>query len=42
KGYPCEEHKVITNDGYILGIFRIRHGRNSSSLTGRPVLLQHG
>ncbi|CAF1055025.1 unnamed protein product [Rotaria sordida] len=41
KGYPCEEHKVITNDGYILGVFRIPHGRNSSS-TGRPVLLQHG
>ena len=44
KGYPCEEHKVITKDGYILGIFRISHGRNasSSSTPGRPVLLQHG
>jgi pimeloyl-ACP methyl ester carboxylesterase len=43
KGYPCEEHKVLTNDGYILGIFRISHGRNtSSSSPGRPVLLQHG
>ena len=41
KGYPCEEHKVITNDGYILGVFRIPHGRNSS-IPGRPVLLQHG
>ena len=41
KGYPCEEHKVITNDGYILGIFRIPHGRNST-ISGRPVLLQHG
>ena len=41
KGYPCEEHKVITQDGYILGIFRIPHGRNTSK-AGRPVLLQHG
>ncbi|UJR20978.1 hypothetical protein I4U23_024084 [Adineta vaga] len=44
KGYPCEEHKVITEDGYILGVFRIPYGRNGSSSTslGRPVLLQHG
>jgi pimeloyl-ACP methyl ester carboxylesterase len=43
KGYPCEEHKVTTKDGYILGVFRIPYGRNStSSLPGRPVLLQHG
>jgi pimeloyl-ACP methyl ester carboxylesterase len=44
KGYPCEEHKVLTNDGYILGVFRISHGRNASSSAtpGRPVLLQHG
>jgi pimeloyl-ACP methyl ester carboxylesterase len=41
KGYPCEEHKVITNDGYILGVFRIPYGRNPSK-PGRPVLLQHG
>ena len=41
KGYPCEEHKVITKDGYILGVFRIPYGRNSSK-PGRPVLLQHG
>ncbi|CAF1023281.1 unnamed protein product [Adineta ricciae] len=41
KGYPCEEHKVITKDGYILGVFRLPHGRNSSFI-GRPVFLQHG
>ncbi|CAF4385975.1 unnamed protein product, partial [Rotaria socialis] len=43
KGYPWEEHKVTTADGYILGVFRIPHGQNASSTTpGRPVLLQHG
>jgi pimeloyl-ACP methyl ester carboxylesterase len=43
KGYPCERHRVITADGYILGVFRIPYGRNkSASSPGRPVLLQHG
>jgi pimeloyl-ACP methyl ester carboxylesterase len=43
KGYVCEEHKVITPDGYILGVYRIPHGQNSSSSKpGKPVLLQHG
>ena len=41
KGYPCEEHRVFTSDGYILGVFRLPHGRNSTT-SGRPVLLQHG
>ena len=44
KGYPCENHRVITQDGYILGLFRIPYGRNSTRLLGsnKPVLLQHG
>jgi pimeloyl-ACP methyl ester carboxylesterase len=41
KGYPCEQHKVITKDGYILGVYRIPHGRGTTK-PGRPVLLQHG
>jgi len=35
KGYPCEEHYVTTQDGYILGVFRMPN-------KGPPVFLQHG
>lgn len=42
KGYPCETHHVVTQDGYILTIFRIPHGKNDYSGTRPPVLLQHG
>jgi pimeloyl-ACP methyl ester carboxylesterase len=41
KGYPCEVHRVVTRDGYILTAFRIPHGRENRTL-GRPVLLFHG
>jgi len=42
-GYPCVEHKVKTEDGYILAIQRIQHGK-AGFKTGKypPVFLQHG
>ncbi|XP_060063489.1 lysosomal acid lipase/cholesteryl ester hydrolase-like [Ylistrum balloti] len=48
KGYPCEEHEVTTDDGFILGLQRIPHGRLESQKVYYPVedqpvvLLQHG
>ncbi|KAK8785932.1 hypothetical protein V5799_007702 [Amblyomma americanum] len=49
KGYPVEEHEVRTEDGYLLRIQRIPHGRLNDAeptvyATGEktPVLLMHG
>ncbi|KAM3697104.1 hypothetical protein ACJW30_06G087900 [Castanea mollissima] len=43
KGYVCEEHKVTTKDGYILGMQRIPVGRTNKTTANRPpILLQHG
>ncbi|XP_076981463.1 lipase member K isoform X2 [Tamandua tetradactyla] len=43
-GYPYENYDVVTKDGYVLGIYRIPHGRGCSKTTGqKPVVyLQHG
>lgn len=44
-GYPCEIHKVITPDGYILEMHRIPHGRDKNTVydpNSIPVLLMHG
>lgn len=43
-GYPAEQYNVITEDGYIINIQRIPHGRQKSySADPKPVILvQHG
>ncbi|CAN6574204.1 unnamed protein product [Malus baccata var. baccata] len=43
QGYTCQEHKVTTEDGYILGLQRIPMGRSGDETPNKkPVLLQHG
>ena len=39
-GYPSEEHEVVTEDGYVLTLHRIPHGRQPSAFEKeRPVVL---
>ncbi|CAK1590786.1 unnamed protein product [Parnassius mnemosyne] len=42
-GYKSEEHTVITEDGYVLTLFRIPKGKNCHFTVQRtPVLIMHG
>lgn len=42
-GYPSEAHTISTDDGYLLTMHRIPHGRKSAYNSSRiPVFLQHG
>ena len=41
-GYPVETHQCVTEDGYMLTLHRIPHGRNNGrNETKPPVYLQH-
>ncbi|XP_044763221.1 lipase 1-like isoform X2 [Coccinella septempunctata] len=41
-GYPVETHEIKTDDGYLLTIFRLPHGKNGSGVNPRPILMMHG
>lgn len=39
-GYPAEQHNIITDDGYILKIFRIPQSPNATNNAGKkPIIL---
>ncbi|GMR60070.1 hypothetical protein PMAYCL1PPCAC_30265, partial [Pristionchus mayeri] len=40
--YPFDEYVTQTEDGYLIKLFRIKHGRSSSDSVGAPFLLAHG
>jgi len=43
RGYPCETHSVVTEDGYILNMHRIPWGKDGKTAGVRPAVnLQHG
>ncbi|XP_061708425.1 lipase 3-like [Cydia pomonella] len=42
QGYPAELHQVTTNDGYVLSLHRIPHGRDASPGPRPVVFVMHG
>lgn len=40
-GYICEIHHIVTNDGYILEVFRISYNENPTPMK-LPILMVHG
>lgn len=40
-GYVAEEHSVVTEDGYVLTVFRI-NSKNCNQIRKPPVILMHG
>jgi gastric triacylglycerol lipase len=40
--YPVQIHKVITEDGYILTVFRIQRKGSQIQAGLKPIILQHG
>lgn len=41
-GYPAEFHQATTEDGFVLGLFRIPGGRGSTSTNRKVAVVQHG
>ncbi|KPJ02998.1 Lipase member K [Papilio xuthus] len=41
-GYPAEEHRLHTQDGYILTLFRMAGAKGGSIFRAPPVILMHG
>ncbi|XP_047985167.1 lipase 3-like [Leguminivora glycinivorella] len=42
QGYSAELHRVVTKDGYVLGLHRIPHGKNGSPGPRPVVFVMHG
>jgi lysosomal acid lipase/cholesteryl ester hydrolase len=42
RGFPYEEHTIVTHDGFLLTLHRIPQGKVSQSANRPPVLFMHG